>query len=162
MIMPVNNPEQVDIVVNLASEIWTGHYTPIIGPDQVNYMLTNFQSFNAINRQINHEGFSYYLICHQDNPIGYFAIVQREAALFLSKLYVKSDQRGRGYGRAAIDFIANRARELQLPKISLTVNKYNTASIQFYQKSGFILMGPVVQDIGNGYIMDDYVFEMPV
>ena len=37
----------------LAKNIWTEHYTPIIGLDQVNYMLEKFQSEIAIQNQIN-------------------------------------------------------------------------------------------------------------
>ena len=35
----VERPEQIAAVAELAEEIWTQHYTPIIGPAQVLYML---------------------------------------------------------------------------------------------------------------------------
>ncbi len=51
MIIEVRNEDQIDIVESLANEIWTEHYTPIIGKDQVKYMLDKFQSKDARYRQ---------------------------------------------------------------------------------------------------------------
>jgi ribosomal protein S18 acetylase RimI-like enzyme len=39
----------------------------------------------------------------------------------------------------------------------LTVNKNNTKAINAYYRAGFYLENEVVNDIGNGYVMDDYV-----
>ena len=36
-----NDREKAAELAELAREIWTEHYTPLIGADQVNYMLTN-------------------------------------------------------------------------------------------------------------------------
>jgi diamine N-acetyltransferase len=56
MFIEVVNENQIDIVASLAKEIWTEHYTPIIGKDQVEYMLGRFQSKKAISSQIKDEG----------------------------------------------------------------------------------------------------------
>ena len=52
MIVQVKNKNLVDVVVEIAAEIWTEHFTPIIGSEQVEYMLNKFQSSQAITRQI--------------------------------------------------------------------------------------------------------------
>ena len=57
MITPVQNYYQIETVVELAKEIWTEHYVPIIGIEQVEYMLAKSQSFDAISNQIANEGF---------------------------------------------------------------------------------------------------------
>jgi hypothetical protein len=59
------------IIADLANCIWTEHYTPIIGEQQVAYMLKKFQSVFAIEAQVE-KGMLYYLLLHQDNPVGYF------------------------------------------------------------------------------------------
>lgn len=41
---------------DLAREIWTDHFTPIIGSAQVEYMLEKFQSPDAMTRQISGGG----------------------------------------------------------------------------------------------------------
>lgn len=154
----VSSNHKIKAIETLGKEIWTEHYTPIIGIDQVNYMLDKFQSVNAISGQIK-EGYEYYQIVEKNKLIGYLAIQKREEALFLSKIYIQKSQRGNGFGKQAMEFVFDRAKELKCGLVRLTVNKYNSNSIKTYEKVGFKNVGPAVFDIGNGYIMDDYIFE---
>ena len=87
------------------------------------------------------------------------AIQPKGRELFLSKIYVLSSRRGLGYGKKAVQFVETVAKELNLNKIALTVNKNNVNSIKAYEKIGFKNVGSVVQDIGNGFVMDDYKME---
>ena len=41
----------------------------------------------------------------------------------------------------------------------LQVNKRNTKAISSYRKYGFEVRSSTVDDIGGGYVMDDYVME---
>ena len=157
-IVTVHTRPNITIVADLAQTIWTEHYTPIIGLDQVNYMLNKFQSVMAVKDQVD-KGITYCLLQFQDNYVGYFSFSVNEDFLFLSKLYVLKSARGNGIAKAALSFIEGKVQELGLKKIRLTVNKYNSNSIVAYQKMGFVNVGSIVQDIGNGYVMDDYVLE---
>jgi ribosomal protein S18 acetylase RimI-like enzyme len=158
MFIKVAAKQHVEIVAELAKEIWTEHYTPIIGKDQVEYMLARFQSTQAIAEQIA-DGFLYFLIREGDLFIGYLSVLPKEGELFLSKIYVLSSYRGKGHGRKAVRFIEELAKERGLKKIVLTVNKNNRSSIKAYEAFGFTIVGAVVQDIGNGFVMDDYRME---
>ncbi|TRO64516.1 GNAT family N-acetyltransferase [Christiangramia sabulilitoris] len=160
-IVPVDSEDKVKITADLAKEIWSEHYTPIIGAGQVNYMLEKYQSRTAIWQQLE-GGVSYYLLKTGEKHAGYFSFSIQEKSLFLSKFYVLRSERGKGIGKTALKFIEEQAMELQLPKIKLTVNKYNSNSIKAYEKMGFENVGSIVQDIGNGYVMDDYVLEKMV
>lgn len=160
-IQPVQNESEIEVVVNLANEIWNEHFTPIIGKAQVDYMLEKFQSRKAISEQIEN-GFLYYLVRINKNSIGYIGIYPKQDELFLSKIYIRSSKRGKGYGRKAIQFLEKLAQEKGLRKITLTVNKNNTDTIKTYEKLGFKNVGSVVQDIGNGFIMDDYGMEKTI
>jgi len=51
-IVPVTIEKAIDEVAKLAEEIWRDHYTPIIGAAQVDYMLTRFQSADAVKKPI--------------------------------------------------------------------------------------------------------------
>ncbi|PCI32571.1 MAG: GNAT family N-acetyltransferase [Flavobacteriaceae bacterium] len=146
------------IIANLATIIWTEHYTPIIGEPQVVYMLEKFQSAFAIEDQIEN-GMLYYLLEYKNTPVGYFSFSKNKEFLFLSKLYILNTARGNGIGSAALSFLEKMAKELHLKKIKLTVNKFNTNSIKAYEKMGFIIIEALIQDIGNGYVMNDYVLE---
>jgi RimJ/RimL family protein N-acetyltransferase len=158
MFIEVSTEYQIEIVESLAREIWTEHYVPIIGKEQVDYMLANFQSRQAIREQIR-TGIAYYLIKEDVAHIGYLAVQPKGRELFLSKIYVKLSKRGLGYGKKAVQFAEKVAEELNLDKIVLTVNKNNVNSIKAYEKIGFKNVGSVVQDIGNGFVMDDYKME---
>jgi RimJ/RimL family protein N-acetyltransferase len=159
MFTEVIRQQQIAIIEVLAREIWTEHYTPIIGRDQVEYMLGAFQSKDAISAQIETEGYRYFLMEEEGAHIGYMAVQSMRDELFLSKIYIKASWRGRGFGKRAIQFLENCAAGLHLRKISLTVNKNNIHSIKAYEKMGFKNLGPVIQDIGNGFIMDDFKME---
>jgi len=158
IIEKVLNDKQIEIVAKLACEIWNQHFIPIIGKAQVDYMLDKFQSKIALSEQIE-QNFLYYSIKINNRYIGYFSVLPKEKELFLSKLYIKSSERGKGFGKKTIDFIENFAKEKNLYKITLTVNKNNVNSINAYKKMGFVNTGSVVKDIGNGFVMDDYKME---
>ncbi|MEQ6120038.1 GNAT family N-acetyltransferase [Reichenbachiella sp. MALMAid0571] len=157
-IVKASSLTQFEIIENLAKEIWTEHYTPIIGCEQVEYMLEKFQSQQAIESQID-DGYEYFLIETNDSSIGYLGVKQEKDALFLSKIYLHASFRGQGLGKAALLFVESHAKSYGLDKIRLTVNKNNTDSIKAYINVGFVQRDSVVIDIGGGYVMDDYVLE---
>ena len=156
----VKTNQDIVLVASLAKEIWTEHYTPIIGSAQVEYMLANIQSERAIRRQIDHERFFYFLIEADAAPVGYIGVQLNDAELFLSKIYVRASERGKGRGGGAVRFVTGLAKKLGAKKISLTVNKNNTAAIGSYEKYGFKNLGSTVKDIGGGFVMDDYKMEL--
>ncbi len=155
MFQRVKDIRQIETVEKLAREIWIEHYTPIIGKDQVLYMLDKFQSIDTISSQID-KGIEYFLIMENEAPIGYMALEPKKNELFLSKIYILSSMRGKGLGRKAIEFAAKFARKKKLGKITLTVNKGNLSSIKAYERIGFFNKGSIISDIGNGFFMNDY------
>ncbi len=161
MFIEVLSEEQIEIVESLAAEIWTEHYVPIIGKEQVDYMLDRFQSKQSISDQIRSR-FLYFLIKEDNQFIGYIGVQQKGDELFLSKIYIRSSERGKGLGKKAIQFIERLAKEKGLRKIALTVNKNNRVAIKAYEKLGFKNLGSVIQEIGNGFIMDDFRMEKTV
>ncbi|GAA4952879.1 hypothetical protein GCM10023314_28020 [Algibacter agarivorans] len=142
-------------IETLADTIWREHYIPIVGKPQIDYMLDKFQSAEAIEQQII-DGFEYFVLNYDKTPVGYISIRKENKALFLSKIYVLSSCRGKKIGKTAMLFIEEKAKDYQLKKIRLTVNINNTNSIKAYEKLGFKNVGPLITDIGNGFVMDDY------
>ena len=143
----------------LASEIWHEYWPVILSSEQIDYMVEKFQSLNAIKNQIEFENYSYYFIKLDEEYAGYFGISKKEKYLFLSKLYIKKDFRHKGIGRQAFEKIKLITQENNFNSIILTVNKYNANTISAYQKWGFETIDSVVTDIGNSYVMDDYIME---
>lgn len=146
---------------SLADCIWREHYIPMVGKPQIDYMLKKFQSAEAMQQQVA-EGLQYYVLSFNNIPVGYLAIKPEEEALFLSKIYVLKEYRGRGIAKAAIQFAENQAKKYHIKTIRLTVNVNNQIAIKAYEKLGFFNAGPIVADIGNGFIMDDYLMKKQV
>lgn len=157
----VTEKTQIAAVQALASAIWNEHYTPIIGKEQVDYMLNTFQSRRAIAQQIK-EGTLYYLFKSGSRPVGYMSVRTKDDALFLSKFYIAANERNRGYAKEALIFLQVLATQQGLKKIALTVNKNNTLAITAYERLGFSNLGTTVQHIGNGFVMDDYKMEKEI
>lgn len=153
--VPAKSTRHFIQIARLADTIWREHYIPIIGAGQVNYMLEKFQSAYAMAKQAA-KGMEYYTVRFEDAPVGYFAFEKRGRELFLSKIYLLKEYRGKGLGKASMGFITASARELDCAEISLTVNKYNDRSIRAYKGMGFRKTEEAVVDIGGGYVMDDY------
>lgn len=142
-------------IADLAKHIWEEHYTPIIGKEQVDYMVGKFQTSEAMQKQAS-EGYIYFLIVFENEQVGYLSIKKNESDLFLSKIYVQKEFRGRKIGKSALEFVESKAKEFNCNSVSLTVNKNNTNSIKAYEKVGFEKNEAIVMDIGNGFVMDDY------
>ena len=147
----------IEGLVEVAQEIWTEHYTPIIGTEQVAYMLRTYHSAEIVRQQIVNENYDYFLLREDDDVIGYVGVQRREQELFLSKIYLLASARGQGYGKRMMDFVIEHARKHGYGRITLTVNRNNTDTIAAYYKLGFIKTGEQCADIGKGYVMDDFL-----
>ena len=90
---------------------------------------------------------------------GYIGVQPEKGRLFLSKLYLRKAARGRGYARRILAFLSGFCSGAGLSALWLTVNRRNTDSIAIYEQMGFVKTREQVADIGNGYVMDDYVME---
>ena len=160
--VPVLQPPDIASVSLLAHAVWTEYYSPFIEHSLIRYILGKYQSEKAIAEQITRENYLYYFVKDgRDVVLGYFALVPREAAgeLFLSKFYIRAEERAKGYGRHVLDFAEKTARSWGLSRITLTVNKKNQGSIAAYERMGFSRVDAVVTDIGEGFVMDDYVMQ---
>jgi ribosomal protein S18 acetylase RimI-like enzyme len=79
----------------------------------------------------------------------------------IHKLYVLPEAQGSGIGVKLVNFLSEKARENNQSAIFLNVNKYNPAQ-NFYKKIRFIVAYEEVIDIGNNFIMDDFVMEKEI
>ena len=150
---------QVREIADLAKVIWNEYFTPIIGKDQVDYMVEKFQSYPALKEQIS-EGYEYYQIFSGGEFCGYTGIHPGEDnRLFLSKLYLKKESRGHHLATGAFSFLKEICRERGYSAIWLTCNKHNDNSLGVYRHFGFEIVDTQEADIGGGFIMDDYIME---
>ena len=162
-LIEVMTDEQIKKTAALADEIWHEWFVSILSAEQIDYMVNKFQSFTAMKDQIENSGYKYCLMHRSGEHIGYTAFRQdADGRMFLSKIYIKKACRGRGYARQTLNFLIDFCKANGLHAIWLTVNKHNDNSIAVYEKTGFKKFGEDVTDIGNGYVMDDYFFQLDI
>lgn len=158
----VNTAEETAEVARLAGEIWREYYVSIITMEQIDYMIEKFQSVQAITEQIFNQGYEYYIIRSDGSAAGYISARPAEGKLFLSKFYISKEYRGRSYASQALAFLEKLCKDRGLSHIWLTVNRHNESSIAVYEKKGFRTVREQIADIGNGFVMDDFIMEKEI
>ena len=157
----VATKEQLAIVKNLANKIWPNAYETILSKAQLDYMLEMIYSIDSLEKQFNN-GHIFLLIEDNQNFIGFASYeinCNNSNKTKLQKLYVLPEIQGKGIGKQVIDYIKEKVVLSNNLALFLNVNKFNKAK-DFYQKYGFQIIKEEVIDIGNNYIMDDYVMEI--
>lgn len=159
---PVRTENDILEVSRLAHEIWREHYGTLLSPGQIEYMLENMQSPDPIRSQI-HSGYEYQLIRRAGRSIGYAAYRMDEPSgkMFVSKIYLLREERGRGYFRDITALLDKAAARAHQEAMWLTVNRGNP-SVGPYKALGFEIVREQDVNIGGGYEMNDYVMERPV
>lgn len=152
------NEKRIGAMSALADLIWTEYYEPFLPEGQTGYMIGLFLSPEAIGKQLK-ERKQWFFVRFGGEDIGFISFYPIEGAMYLSKLYLRADMRGRGFAREIVDFVRSEALKRGLHAIELNVNKYNVTTA-IYEKLGFVRVRSEINDIGSGYVMDDYVYRM--
>ena len=151
----VKNEEDLRTLAELADIVWHEFFPCILTLEQIDYMVDKFQSFHAMKEQVEN-GYEYYIINDGEN-VGYIGFKKEPDKLFISKIYLLSQGRGKGYMKEIFAFLDEQVKINMLQGMYLTVNKYNEHAIDVYKHYGFKIVDSVVTDIGNGFFMDDYI-----
>ncbi|MFT4070881.1 MAG: GNAT family N-acetyltransferase [Dysgonamonadaceae bacterium] len=155
-------PEKIPEIVKIAREVWPITFGDILTSEQIDYMMNRMYSEESLLNQLLHQNHRYFLAGFQDEYWGYISIEHHSENSHKTKIhkaYIHSSKQGGGIGRRLFDFAANEALKNGDKAIYLNVNKYNTKAIAFYEKYGMSNVKSEIIDIGNGYIMDDFVYE---
>ncbi len=160
MIQTVHSIQELVIVKDLAYKIWPDAYSEILSASQLNYMLNKFYSVEALENQMK-LGHVFLLLGEPNQYLGFasYQLNYEPNTCKLHKIYIDSTLQGKGNGKKLLKEVISKAQENQQKSLILNVNKYNKAII-FYQAQGFKIIKEEVIDIGNNYVMDDYVMEL--
>ncbi|MEY3399023.1 MAG: hypothetical protein RL220_1617 [Bacteroidota bacterium] len=149
--------QDIGLISSLAARIWPVCYSNIISAGQIDYMLGMMYSDVSLRRQMTEEGCRFTLAYSGDIPVGFSSTSEKEAGLFrLHKLYVDTSLHRKGVGSILLNDVLEYASEHGGDQLELNVNKSNPA-VRFYLARGFEVWREEVLDIGNGYVMDDFV-----
>lgn len=160
---PVRTADDRQRLAALADEIWHEYWPALIGDAQTDYMVENFQSLEAIERDMREHAYEYWFMRAEDNGriAGYTGgCVEPETnRFFISKIYLRAEERGHRFASQTIRFYEDLCRARGLAALYLTVNKHNDLGVRAYRGKGFETIDSVETDIGQGFIMDDFIME---
>ena len=147
----------IPLLRDLAHRIWRECYPGIITLEQIEFMLGWMYSEDEIRRQIAAK-IPWEVAEEHGTAIGYLSYqLESDGSMKISKLYVLPEQQRRGHGRQILAHICEQARAAGAHEVWLQVNKRNGRAIGAYLKAGFRIAKEAVFDIGNGFVMDDYL-----
>ncbi len=149
--------DEAEALVELAGRVWRAHYPAIITPGQIEYMLAERYKPGLV-RQLLARG-DLWLAARVEGVLAGFAHGHplEDGDYKLDKLYVDLDWQRHGIGGKLVAEVASRASAHGYTRLVLRVNRQNQQAIDAYLKHGFTVATLIVEDIGGGFVMDDYV-----
>ena len=144
----------IPLINQLAQKIWREHYPAIISIAQIDFMLANRYSIEAIEEGMQ-SGEDFFLAYADDEPVAYASIELKENFYYLHKFYLDVAKHRTGIGKQLFDYLLSQIDSSK--PIKLQVNRTNYKAINFYFKVGFVIETVGDFDIGGGYFMNDFV-----
>jgi GNAT superfamily N-acetyltransferase len=155
--------ESIPTIQQLSDEIWKKVYPAIVPMGQIEYLLNEWHSPEALTEQMMIQGHQFILIEWDNENIGYASFSVKEKSnpyrYRLNKLYIQPEVHGKGIGKSIVRFVANEIKPLGATVLELNVHKRNPA-VAFYKHIGFEIAKEEVTEIAHGYLLDDFIMEM--
>ncbi|MCU0840166.1 MAG: GNAT family N-acetyltransferase [Thiobacillaceae bacterium] len=150
-------PEEAEALAALAGLIWRHDYPGMISAEQIEYMLAQ-RYHPPLIRQTLARG-DRWDAAHADGALIGFAHAYAISGggMKLDKLYVHPDWQRRGIGARLLARLEAYARAHGRHALLLRVNRGNARAIAAYRKYGFAVEREVEEEIGGGFVMDDYM-----
>lgn len=151
--------QDISEIERLANIIWPVCYKEMISAEQLTYMLQLIYSPAALSRQIEKDLHQFILVTDAEVNIGfisYTTLPDNSGTHHLNKIYLLPPRQGEGLGKQMLQYAEKAVQELGAAGLALNVNKYNPA-LEFYKHNGYTLKEEAVIDIGNGFVMDDFI-----
>jgi len=152
--------DELSKIAELAELIWKKYYIEIITMDQIEYMINKFYSNDSLKAQILN-GQDFFFVKNESEVLGFLSLSkQEEGVFFINKFYIQPAQHRKSFGTLVIKEIEkeiNVTQKVNNYKFKLTVNRQNFKAINFYFKNGFTIESVEDFDIGDTYLMNDFV-----
>ena len=150
--------DDINTIGFLAYQIWPSTYKDILTLDQLQYMLNLIYSPASLRKQMTVSQHQFLLAEINDEPVGFasYSKIDGSTTYKLQKLYVRTDIQGKGLGKTLLEYVEDTVKEAGAKYLHLNVNRYNKAR-SFYEKMGYMVIKEEDVDIGNGYLMNDFV-----
>lgn len=159
----VVNESLLPEVKKIAEETWPKTFGQILTPEQISYMLEMMYNLEVLKSQVNERGHHYVLASEAGKHLGFCSFehhIDQSAKTKIHRIYIMPDTQGKGIGKLLLAYVADRSKSKGDNALYLNVNRFNEKAIQFYERVGFRKIKEEVIDIGNGFVMDDFVMEI--
>lgn len=154
LIRPASTTD-IPAIRHIAHHTWPVAYGQLLSKEQLDYMLDMMYSAQSLEEQMG-KGHQFYLAELDGKPHGFASVSDEGDHRYkLNKLYVLPHTQKTGAGKALLQQAIDFAKKNNARQLFLQVKKDNPSK-GFYDKQGFTVIGEVVLEIGNGYVMDDY------
>lgn len=152
--------QDISTIQNLAKESWNSAYADILEQEQIDYMLDLMYSESTLKTHFENPNYQYYLIEEEEVFLGFmgFEFHNEPNTTKLHRIYFLKEAQGKGLGKKALEFVKTETEKSGNKRLTLTVNKNNSAK-NFYESQGFKVYKEAILDVGNGYVMDDFLME---
>ena len=146
-------------ISELAGVVWRACYPGIITHEQIDYMLARMYSLDVLLDEIRSQGIHYDRLLMDDKLAGFASCrpTAEPGVMKLHKLYLLPELHGHGLGSRLLQHVEREVRAGAGRRVILSVNKRNTKAIAAYRRNGFVIADSVITDIGNRFVMDDYI-----
>ncbi len=148
----------------IAENTWFDTFGDILSNSQINYMLSMMYNLDSLKNQTEKLNHIFLLARENENNYGYLSYeldYQKIGKTKIHKIYILPQTQGKGIGKILIDEITEIALSNQQNILCLNVNRFNKA-IGFYEKIGFKTIGQENIDIGDGFLMEDFIMEKAI
>lgn len=160
-ISPTDNYKAIQ---DIAGKTWPVTYGSILSAEQIQYMFSMMYDLEALKNQAEAKNHHFIIAEEEGNFLGFASYefdCDEEPKTKIHKIYILPETQGSGIGKKMIYYISEKAKNHSQKSLSLNVNRFNDA-IHFYTKIGFEKVGEEDINIGNGYLMEDFIMEKKI
>lgn len=153
--------DELSIVHEIAHATWPDTFKDILSQEQIQYMLNWMYDLKQLENQFN-QGHQFYVAELEEKPVGFIGIepnYPENGITKIHKIYILPNQQGTGIGKKLIEFVKELSIQSEMEGLLLNVNRFNKA-VDFYKAIGFNILFEENIDIGNGYLMEDFVMKL--
>lgn len=152
-------PADTTAIATLARIVWQEAYPAIITQTQIDYMLEQRYNASRLLEELATPSIWWDQICVDGQLAGFASTLLggTSGEMKLDKLYVDPAHQRLGLGARLIAHVGERALAQGCHTLILAVNKQNERAIAAYRKNGFTVREAVRVEIGNGFVMDDFI-----
>lgn len=140
-------------LIKVAEQSYQEHYTYLWQDEAKNYIANNFNEA-CFRQELILPNSEFYLALWQEKAVGFFKINDiNKTHLELERIYLIAEAKGKGIGKAAIEFVEKTATSIGKSIIYLKTMQKGKAYL-FYQKCGFQIVREVTLE--EALVREDY------